>query len=72
MGSIMWGREVAAAYDETYSAMFEPAVLTRTVDLLAELARGGHALEFAVGTGRVATVAWRPNVPRGRAAEEVR
>ncbi len=54
MGSIMWGREVAAAYDQTYSAMFEPAVLNRTVDLLAELVRGGHALEFAVGTGRVA------------------
>jgi SAM-dependent methyltransferase len=54
MGSIVWGREVAAAYDETYSAMFKPAVLNRTVDLLVELARGGHALEFAVGTGRVA------------------
>ncbi len=54
MGSVMWGREVAEVYDETSSAMFDPGVLNRTVDLLAELARGGHALEFAVGTGRVA------------------
>ena len=34
--------------------MFDPAVLDPTVDLLVELARGGPALEFAVGTGRVA------------------
>lgn len=34
--------------------MFAPAVLGPTVELLAELARGGPVLEFAVGTGRVA------------------
>ncbi|MBO0731141.1 MAG: class I SAM-dependent methyltransferase [Acidimicrobiaceae bacterium] len=34
--------------------MFDPRVLGPTVDLLAELAGGGAALEFAVGTGRVA------------------
>lgn len=54
MGSVMWGREVAEVYDDTSSAMFEPGVLARTVDLLAKLASGGRALEFAVGTGRVA------------------
>ncbi len=54
MGSIMWGREMAAVYDETSSAMFEPELLDRTVDLLADCARGGAALELAVGTGRVA------------------
>jgi SAM-dependent methyltransferase len=54
MGSITWGPEVAEVYDETYSAMFEPAVLDPMVGLLAELAGGGPALEFAVGTGRVA------------------
>jgi SAM-dependent methyltransferase len=54
MGSITWGRDVAEVYDATYSAMFEPSVLDPTLDLLAELARGGPALEFAVGTGRVA------------------
>jgi SAM-dependent methyltransferase len=34
--------------------MFDPSVLTPTVDFLAGLAKGGPALEFAIGTGRVA------------------
>jgi SAM-dependent methyltransferase len=54
MSSITWGREMAGVYDATYSAMFEPPILGPTVDVLAELARGGPVLEFAVGTGRVA------------------
>ena len=54
MAAITWGRDVAAVYDATTSAEFEPSVLDPTVDVLAELARGGRALEFAVGTGRVA------------------
>jgi SAM-dependent methyltransferase len=54
MGSITWGHELAGVYDRVYSAMFEPSVLGPMVGLLAELARGGPALEFAVGTGRVA------------------
>lgn len=54
MGSITWGAELAEVYDASYAAGFEPSVLDPTVDVLAELARGGRALEFAVGTGRVA------------------
>jgi tRNA1(Val) A37 N6-methylase TrmN6 len=54
MGSITWGREIAEVYDKTYAATFEPSVLGPIAGLLAELARGGPALEFAVGTGRVA------------------
>src|SRR3954468_15825757 len=54
MGSIVWRRDVAEAYDTTSAAMFDPAILDPAVDVLAELARGGRALEFAVGTGRVA------------------
>jgi 16S rRNA A1518/A1519 N6-dimethyltransferase RsmA/KsgA/DIM1 with predicted DNA glycosylase/AP lyase activity len=54
MGSIMWDRELAEVYDQTYRAKFEPSVLDPMIDLLAGLARGGPALEFAVGTGRVA------------------
>jgi SAM-dependent methyltransferase len=34
--------------------MFAPVVVGPTVDLLAELAGDGEALEFAIGTGRVA------------------
>jgi SAM-dependent methyltransferase len=54
VGSITWGPEIAEVYDTTYAAKFEPPVLGPIVDLLASLARGGPALEFAVGTGRVA------------------
>ncbi|MGO9962171.1 MAG: class I SAM-dependent DNA methyltransferase [Acidimicrobiales bacterium] len=54
MGSIAWGADVAEVYDIAHSADFEPAVLGPIVDRLAELARGGAALEFAIGTGRVA------------------
>ena len=49
-----FGEDVAARYDETSGSMADPAVLGPTVDLLAELAGGGAALELAVGTGRVA------------------
>ncbi len=52
MDSIIWGQEIAEVYDKTYVATFEPTVLGPIVDLLAELARGGPALEFAAGTGR--------------------
>src|SRR5687768_2199214 len=54
VASITWGKDVAEVYDTTAAAMFEPAVLGPTVDVLHELARGGPALEFAIGTGRVA------------------
>jgi SAM-dependent methyltransferase len=54
MGSIRWGRDIAEVYDATYAALFESSVVDPMVDRLAELARGGRALEFAVGTGRVA------------------
>jgi SAM-dependent methyltransferase len=54
MGSVTWGSEIARIYDRTYAAKFEPSVLGPVVDLLADLAQGGPALEFAAGTGRVA------------------
>jgi SAM-dependent methyltransferase len=49
-----FGEDVAARYDESTAEMFDPAVLDATVDVLAELAGDGAALELAVGTGRVA------------------
>jgi len=48
-----FGEEVAAGYDEGSTWMFDPEVLRPTVELLAELAGDGAALEFAIGTGRV-------------------
>jgi hypothetical protein len=49
-----FGEEVAVRYDESCAEMFDPRVVGPTVDRLAELAADGAALEFAVGTGRVA------------------
>jgi SAM-dependent methyltransferase len=49
-----FGEEVAALYDATSASMFDPEVLGPTVDVLAELAGDGAALELGVGTGRVA------------------
>jgi hypothetical protein len=49
-----FGEQVAAAYDARSASMFDPAVLEPAVERLAELAGGGAALEFAIGTGRVA------------------
>jgi SAM-dependent methyltransferase len=46
--------DVAARYDESVGPEFDPGVIGRTVDVLAELAGEGAALEFAVGTGRIA------------------
>jgi SAM-dependent methyltransferase len=45
---------VAERYDNPSWDMFSPVVLEPTVDLLAELAGGGRALELGIGTGRVA------------------
>jgi SAM-dependent methyltransferase len=49
-----WGEEEAARYDKGSASMFDPNLLGPTVELLAELAGDGPALEFAIGTGRVA------------------
>lgn len=45
---------IAATYDDDSAGQFEPALIERTVEFLAELARGGRALELGIGTGRIA------------------
>ncbi|QIG46704.1 methyltransferase domain-containing protein [Nordella sp. HKS 07] len=50
----LWDSETAKAYDTPGTGMFSPELLGPTVDRLAELAGEGRALEFAIGTGRVA------------------
>jgi SAM-dependent methyltransferase len=54
MASYVWGAEAAATYDAESPEMFSAALLDACVDVLASLAGDGPALEFAVGTGRVA------------------
>jgi SAM-dependent methyltransferase len=63
MVSIAWGPELAEVYDTTYAAGFASSVLDPVVELLAELAGGGPALEFAVGTGRVALALSTQGIP---------
>jgi SAM-dependent methyltransferase len=50
----VWDEETAAGYDTPGAGMFAPEILGPAVDHLADLAGGGRALEFAIGTGRVA------------------
>ena len=44
-----YGERIADVYDSWYAAFDE-----HCIDLLAELARGGSALELGIGTGRIA------------------
>jgi SAM-dependent methyltransferase len=57
-----FGEAVAARYDDD-ARMFDPAVVDPTVDVLAELAGDGAALEFAIGTGRIALPLAQRGVP---------
>ena len=61
MPSTVWDAELAQTYDSTHADMFRPTVVDPAVDVLVELAGGEPALEFAVGTGRIA----RPLSARG-------
>ncbi|PZO01530.1 MAG: SAM-dependent methyltransferase [Hyphomicrobiales bacterium] len=59
----IWGSETAQSYDTPGTGMFSPEVLEPTVQKLVQLAAGGRALEFAIGTGRVAVPLSRRDVP---------
>ncbi|MFE7068734.1 class I SAM-dependent DNA methyltransferase [Streptomyces sp. NPDC057620] len=50
----IWDAATARRYDTPGTGMFAPETLAPTVDRLADLAGDGAALEFAIGTGRVA------------------
>ena len=59
----IWDVDAAERYDTPGTGMFAPEVLRPTVDCLERLAHGGRALEFAVGTGRVAVPLAERGVP---------
>jgi SAM-dependent methyltransferase len=59
----IWNADAAGRYDTPGAGMFAPDVLGPTVDRLAELAGDGRALEFAIGTGRVAVPLAERGVP---------
>ncbi|MCC5033695.1 class I SAM-dependent methyltransferase [Streptomyces sp. WAC 00631] len=59
----IWDADAAQRYDTPGTGMFAPEVLDPAVERLAELADGGAALEFAIGTGRVAVPLAERGVP---------
>jgi hypothetical protein len=59
----IWDTDTAQRYDTPGTGMFAGEVLEPTVRRLAELAGGGRALEFAIGTGRVAVPLAASGVP---------
>jgi SAM-dependent methyltransferase len=61
--SEVWDAETAQRYDTPGTGMFAPEVIDPTVDFLVALAGDGRALEFAIGTGRVAVPLSQRGVP---------
>ncbi len=61
--SDLWDADTARRYDTESADMFAPTVLGPTVQFLADLAGDGAALEFAIGTGRVAVALRARGVP---------
>jgi SAM-dependent methyltransferase len=59
----IWDAAAASDYDTPGTGMFAPDVLGPTVDRLTALAGDGRALEFAIGTGRVAIPLAERGVP---------
>lgn len=53
-GAAFFGEREAAVYDAHVAEMFDPAVVTPVVEMLAGLAGGGSVLEMGIGTGRIA------------------
>jgi hypothetical protein len=49
-----FGERVAERFDDRYADLADPAVVDPIVDFIADLAGGGSALEFGIGTGRIA------------------
>ncbi len=54
---------VAARYDESAAEMFDAEAVDPVVEFLVELAGGGRALEFGIGTGRIALPLAQRGVP---------
>jgi SAM-dependent methyltransferase len=63
MSADYFGAQVAARYDESSAEMFVPDVVEPAVDVLAELAGDGAALELGIGTGRLALPLAQRGVP---------
>jgi SAM-dependent methyltransferase len=51
---VYFDERIAERYEAYWANLFEPAVVDPAVSFLADLAGEGRALEFGVGTGRIA------------------
>lgn len=58
-----FGEDIAETYDESSADMFRPEAVEPAVDLLADLAGDGQALELGIGTGRIALPLSRRGIP---------
>jgi SAM-dependent methyltransferase len=56
-------QRIAKSYEAKWPELFAPAVVDPVVDVLAELAGSGAALELGIGTGRIAIPLRRRGVP---------
>ena len=54
MAGIGFDEWIAERYETLWPELFDPAVVDPAVSVLADLAAAGPALEFGVGTGRIA------------------
>ncbi len=54
MPKVYFDERIAERYELYWPDLFEPAAIDPVVNLLADLAGDGGALEFGVGTGRIA------------------
>jgi SAM-dependent methyltransferase len=63
MAENFFGEDVAARYDDPSDRMFDPAAIAQVVDVLAELAADGAALELGIGTGRIAVPLSERGIP---------
>ena len=54
MKKVVFDEQVAQRYDDDSVSVYHPDVLDPTVDFLKSLASDGAALEFGIGTGRIA------------------
>lgn len=63
MTKVWFDEQIAARYDDTSARMYRPEVLDPAVDFLEGLAGDGAALEFGVGTGRIALPLAERGVP---------
>ena len=54
MNKVIFDEQIALSYDEDVRSMYHPDIIDPAVDFLEALAGEGAALEFGIGTGRIA------------------